>query len=298
MLEHLMRRMQEAPASTKPSLLDAAAEMARPLFGSTAATIVVFLPLAFITGVTGGFFKALAVTMTAALIVSLLYARYALPLVASRWLTMRDVEAAEKADGFMGRIGDGYDRAAHRALVRPGVFVGVGAAILLLVGTFSWTHVQSGFMPKMDEGGFILDYKAKSGAALSDTDQLLRQVEAIIRDTPEVVSYSRRTGFQLGGGLTEADEGDFFVRLKGGSRRPIEAVMTEIRLKIEHRVPGLQVELLQLMEDLIGDLTGVRRQNIWHNSRRKLAECGPRPGVDIKRRSCGGASGDVRWSSV
>ncbi|UZW56747.1 efflux RND transporter permease subunit [Sphingobium sp. JS3065] len=257
MLEHLMRRMQEAPASTKPSLLDAAAEMARPLFGSTAATIVVFLPLAFITGVTGGFFKALAVTMTAALIVSLLYARYALPLVASRWLTMRDVEAAEKADGFMGRIGDGYDRAAHRALVRPGVFVGVGAAILLLVGTFSWTHVQSGFMPKMDEGGFILDYKAKSGAALSDTDQLLRQVEAIIRDTPEVVSYSRRTGFQLGGGLTEADEGDFFVRLKGGSRRPIEAVMTEIRLKIEAQVPGLQVELLQLMEDLIGDLTAV-----------------------------------------
>jgi multidrug efflux pump subunit AcrB len=190
---------------------------------------------------------------------------------------MRDVEAAEKADGFMGRIGDGYDRAAHRALVRPGVFVGVGAAILLLVGTFSWTHVQSGFMPKMDEGGFILDYKAKSGAALSDTDQLLRQVEAIIRDTPEVVSYSRRTGFQLGGGLTEADEGDFFVRLKGGSRRPIEAVMTEIRLKIEHRVP-------------------VRRQNIWHNSRRRLAECGPRLGVDVRRRACGAASADVRWS--
>lgn len=257
MLEHLMRRMQEAPASTKPSLLGAAAEMARPLFGSTAATIVVFLPLAFITGVTGGFFKALAVTMTAALVVSLVYARYALPLVASRWLTMRDVEAAEKADGFMGHIGDGYDRAAQRALVRPGLFVGVGAAILLLVGAFSWTHVQSGFMPKMDEGGFILDYKAKSGAALSDTDQLLRQVETIIRDTPEVVSYSRRTGFQLGGGLTEADEGDFFVRLKGGSRRPIEAVMTEIRLKIEAQVPGLQVELLQLMEDLIGDLTAV-----------------------------------------
>jgi len=257
MLEHLMRRMQEAEPGAQPSLLDAAAEMARPLFGSTAATIIVFLPLAFITGVTGGFFKALAVTMTAALFVSLLYARYVLPLIAARWLTSHDVAAATKADAFMDRIGRVYDRGTGRALARPGRSVAIGAAVLIAIGVLSWTHVESGFMPKMDEGGFILDYKAKSGAALSDTDRLLRQVETIIRETPEVVSYSRRTGVQLGGGLTEADEGDFFVRLKSGSRRPIEAVMTEIRLKIAAQVPGLEVELLQLMEDLIGDLTAV-----------------------------------------
>jgi multidrug efflux pump subunit AcrB len=112
-------------------------------------------------------------------------------------------------------------------------------------------------MPAMDEGGFVLDYKAQSGAGLRDTDRLLRQVEKIITDTPEVASYSRRTGLQLGGGLTEADEGDYFVRLKGGSRRPIEEVMTDIRLRIAHEVPGLEAELIQLMEDLIGDLTAV-----------------------------------------
>ncbi len=257
MLEHIMRRMQEAEPGTKPSVLDAAAEMARPLLGSTTATIIVFLPLAFVTGVTGGFFKALAVTMTAALVVSLLYARYVLPLVAARWLTMKDVEAAEKADGFMGKLGDRYTRATHRAFARPALFAGVTAAILIVIGVVSWNNVASGFMPKMDEGGFILDYKAKSGAALSDTDRLLRQLEKIVRDTPEVVSYSRRTGIQLGGGLTEADEGDMFVRLKGGGRRDIEAVMTEIRLKAEATVPGLQIEMLQLMEDLIGDLTAV-----------------------------------------
>ena len=42
----------------------------------------------------------------------------------------------------------------------------------------------------------------------------------------------------------------------------------------------------------------VRRQNIWHNSRRKLAECGPRLGVDVMRRACGVASVDIRWSVV
>lgn len=259
MLEHLMRRLQEADReqATRPSMLAAAREMARPLFGSTCATIVVFVPLAFISGVTGGFFKALAVTMVAALSVSLVYARYALPLIAERWLTLKDAQAADKADRFMGGLTRGYERGAARAFARPGLFVGVAAAVLVVVGLVSWNHVQSGFMPKMDEGGFILDYKAKSGAALSDTDRLLRQVETIIRETPEVTSYSRRTGVQLGGGLTEADEGDFFIRLNNGNRRDIEEVMTEISGKVAAQVPGLQIETAQLMEDLIGDLTAV-----------------------------------------
>jgi len=263
MLEHLMRRLQEAhgpdgkTAAERPSMLAAAREMGRPLIGSTLATIVVFLPLAFISGVTGGFFKALAVTMVAALGVSLVYARYALPLVADGWLTVKDAEAAERAERFTGGMTRRYAAGTARLLRRPGLFVTVTALVLAGVGAFSWLHVQSGFMPKMDEGGFILDYKAKPGAALSDTDALLRQVEAIVRATPEVVSYSRRTGVQLGGGLTEPDEGDFFIRLKSGSRRDIQEVMSEIAANIAAHVPGLQVETAQLMEDLIGDLTAV-----------------------------------------
>ncbi len=263
MLEHLVRRLQEAHGpdgraeTERPSMLAAAQEMARPLFGSTLATIVVFLPLAFISGVTGGFFKALAVTMVAALGVSLVYARYALPLIADGWLTIKDAEAAERAERFTGGITRHYASVTARLLRRPGLFVAVAALVLAGVGAFSWLHVQSGFMPKMDEGGFILDYKAKPGAALSDTDRLLRQVEAIVRATPEVSSYSRRTGVQLGGGLTEPDEGDMFIRLKTGSRRNIEAVMSEVAAKIAAQVPGLHIETAQLMEDLIGDLTAV-----------------------------------------
>lgn len=258
MLEHLMRRLQEAEGKDqRPSMLVAAREMARPLFGSTLATIVVFLPLAFISGVTGGFFQALAVTMTTALAVSLIYARYVLPLIAERWLTLKDAEAADKADKLTHPIRERYAQAAQRAFARPALFVGVAGAILLIGGWLAFSNLESGFMPVMDEGGFILDYKAKPGSALTDTDRLLRQVEKIIRSTPEVTSYSRRTGVQLGGGLTEADEGDFFIRLKPGRRRDIEEVMSEIRTKVEHNVPGLEIETAQLMEDLIGDLTAV-----------------------------------------
>ena len=258
MLEFLMRRLQESEGTNRrPSMLGAAREMARPLFGSTLATIVVFLPLAFISGVTGGFFQALAVTMTAALAVSLLYARYILPLIAERWLSLKDAEQADKADKLTHPISERYAKVASRAFARPALFAGVGAAIMLIGGWLAFSNLESGFMPVMDEGGFILDYKAKPGSALTDTDRLLRQVEKIIRSTPEVTSYSRRTGFQLGGGLTEADEGDFFIRLSSGHRRNIEEVMSEIRTKVEHQVPGLEIETAQLMEDLIGDLTAV-----------------------------------------
>lgn len=258
MLEHIMRRMQESEGKAdKPALFAAAAEMAKPLFGSTGATIVVFVPLAFISGVTGGFFKALAITMVAALMISLLFARFVIPLLAANWLREKDVAAAERAGAFMGRLNRGYERVATRAFARPCLFALVVGLAMAGAGYLAWHNVASGFMPKMDEGGFVLDYKAQSGAALEDTDRLLVQVEKIIAATPEVASYSRRTGVQLGGGLTEADEGDYFVRLKSGSRRPIDAVMSDIRGQITAQVPGLEVELIQLMEDLIGDLTAV-----------------------------------------
>jgi multidrug efflux pump subunit AcrB len=112
-------------------------------------------------------------------------------------------------------------------------------------------------MPAMDEGGFILDYRSPPGTALGETDRLLRQVETIIAAVPDVETYSRRTGTGLAGGLTEANHGDFFVRLKATGRRPVGLVMEDVRSRVEREVPGLQVEMAQLMEDLIGDLTAV-----------------------------------------
>lgn len=257
MLEHIVRRMQEGVARDRPSILAAAGEMAKPLFGSTGATIMVFLPLAFIAGVSGGFFKALAVTMVAALAISLLYARYLIPLVCVHWLRPADVAAANRASGRLAGLATRYAKWVQQVLRRPAWFAGVTVLLLLAAGAVAFVQLPSGFMPRMDEGGFILDYKARPGAALADTDHLLRQVEEIINKTPEVASYSRRTGLQLGGGLTEADEGDYFIRLKDGRRRPIAEVMGDIRQQIETGVPGLTIETAQLMEDLIGDLTAV-----------------------------------------
>ena len=259
MLEHVMRRLQERRRGEAEGTgaLEGAAEMVRPLMGSTFATVVVFAPLAFLDGVTGGFFRALALTMSAALILSLLLAVFIAPLLAERWVTDQEVDRAERTGGPLARLSARYGALLERSLARPGLVALIVAGVLIFAGGLAYTRVQTGFMPRMDEGGFVLDYLAPPGTSLTETDRLLRQAEAIIQSVPEVESYSRRTGVQLGGGLTEADEGDFFIKLKNSRHRDIEVVMADVRTRLEANVPGLQIETIQLMEDLIGDLTAV-----------------------------------------
>jgi len=256
MLEHIMRRLRDGSGgSVRERIAGAAWEFTRPLTGSSAATVVIFLPLAFLTGVTGAFFKALSLTMASALVISYLLTWVAVPLLAE-WL-IDERHAGEHPPGRVSqRLLAGYERTLGRLLQRP-VLVLVGVIPLLLVGVLAYRQVGSGFMPKMDEGGFTLDYLSPPGTSLDETDRLLQQVERIIRANPYVDTYSRRTGLQLGGGLTEANTGDFFVRLKNGSRPSTSTVMEQIREQIVAQVPGLDVDVAQLMEDLIGDLTEV-----------------------------------------
>src|SRR5262249_25003809 len=144
-------------------------------------------------------------------------------------------------------------------LLRVPIFTLVIVIPLLVVGyyAFKYENGHSGFMPEMDEGGFILDYVAKPGTSLAETDRLLRQIEQIIQKTPEVKTYSRRTGFAMGGDFSEPSTGDFFVLLKPYPRRDIHEVMDDIEKEIARSVPGFEsIELPQLMEDIIGDISG------------------------------------------
>jgi len=253
MIEHIMRRAGAERAAGDATVLRAAQEMLRPLTGSSLATIVVFAPLAFLGGVAGGFFKALALTMACGLAVSWALAALALPLVAARLIRVDDAQRMEQAERWIAGTQRRYAQRMRRLLARPRWAL-PAIAICIVVAALSYWRLGTGFMPQMDEGGFVLDYVSVPGTSLAETDRLLRQVETIIKSTPEVDDYSRRTGAQLGGGLTEANEGDFFIHLKPTPRRGIEDVMSEVRTKVEAQVPGLRIETTQLMEDLIGDL--------------------------------------------
>ena len=255
MLEHIMRRLHGASGEVRQRIAEAAREFARPQTGSSLATIVIFLPLAFLTGVTGAFFKALSLTMASALVISYLLTFIVVPLLAERLIDERHANERPPSRVWQ-RFMHSYEGVLLRVLEWPALLL-AGLIPLVVVGFFAYKSVGTGFMPRMDEGGFTLDYIAEPGTSLAETNRLLEQVGAILRANPYVDTWSRRTGLQLGGGLTEANTGDFFVRLKDGSRPSTSAVMERIREQIERKVPGLDVDLSQLTEDLIGDLTEV-----------------------------------------
>ncbi|MGI8956054.1 MAG: efflux RND transporter permease subunit [Chthoniobacterales bacterium] len=274
MVEHIMRRLGKGEGTEEERVQSAATEFTGPLVGSSSATIIIFLPLAFLSGVTGAFFKALSLTMACALFVSFLIAWIALPILSAQVLGKADAESAE-VHGWMKKVNQGYRRMMNGFLRHSWILVLAVTLPLLALGYFAFKNVASGFMPKMDEGGFILDYKSAPGTSLVETDRLLRQVEKILQSTPAVQTYSRRTGLQLGGGITEANSGDFFIRLKPFPRRGIQLVMDDVRTRVDHSVPGLTIETSQLIEDLIGDLTSVPQPieiKLYSDSEKTLRE--------------------------
>lgn len=250
-IEQMERRLAPEPERRLASLRNAAHEVFRPLAGSSAATILIFLPLAFLTGVTGAFFKALALTMAIALTASFLLSWLVVPIIVER-LYRHGEHRRRPASKLVG----GYRRLLEQVTARPWI-----AAVVMIplaaAGALAFARLPSGFIPHMDEGGFILDYVTPPGTSVGETDRQMRQIEAILARTPEVATWSRRTGAQLGGALTESNTGDFFIRLKPPPRRAIAKVMDEVRGEVLATVPGVDVETAQLIEDLIGDLTSV-----------------------------------------
>ena len=254
-IEHIARRAGAADVEDgRAAILPATREFLRPLTGSSLATLIVFLPLSFMSGVTGAFSKALAVTMASTLVISYLFAALIVPILARRFIDFnRWHDPAAGREDWLARH---HARLLERVFRKPIILV-AAVVPLLLIGWLAYTKVPSGFMPKVDEGGFVMDFYTLPGTSLDETERELHQIEAILREQSEVQTFSRRTGTGLGGDLGEAHHGDFFVRLKPDHARATEDVMAAVLADIESSVPGVQIELAQLSEDLIGDLTAV-----------------------------------------
>lgn len=247
-----------AGASRTESVRLAMGEIAGPIVFSTITPVVVFLPLSLLTGVTGVFFRSLALTMSVALLTSLVLALFFTPVLAQRFVGSSSKEHAARSEEEQGGsiLHHGlalYERLLELAL-RHARMVMVVIVALLAVAYLVYRGLGSEFLPQFDEGAFILDYVAPPGASLQETDRLLQHVEVLLKATPDVESYSRRTGMQLGlAGVTEPNTGDFAVKLRNGSR-PSDQVMSELRQKIESSEPALRVEFIGILSDLIGDL--------------------------------------------
>ena len=254
MVEHIARRAGAIGGAGTEAVLPAAAEFMRPLTGSSLATLIVFLPLSFLGDVTGAFSRALSITMGSALLVSYLMTAFVVPVLARQFIDFtRWHDPAASGDDWLtwrhGRILD--------ALLRRPWILAAALVPLLALGWVSYGRVQSGFMPNVDEGGFVMDYYTAPGTSLTETERVAAEIDTILHAQPEVLTFSRRLGTLLGGDLGESYHGDYFIRLTPNHARGTEAVMAAVLADIQAKVPGVRIESAQLMEDLIGDLTAV-----------------------------------------
>jgi CzcA family heavy metal efflux pump len=255
---------RHAGESSVGAIRKALSEITAPLVGSTITPIVVFLPLISVSGVTGSFFRALAITMTVALLASLLLALTWTPALSALLLrgSSADTEKTAPTDttqheehGLMLRLLNFHEKWLRRFLERPAaLFL---ACALLAVGIYAgYAALGSDLLPEMDEGGFILDYIMPAGSSLPETNRVLEHVERMLLKTPEVESISRRTGLQMGfAAVTEANTGDITVKLKSKRDRGIDEIMDDLRTQIKSSEPQLDVEFTQVLQDMIGDLS-------------------------------------------
>jgi CzcA family heavy metal efflux pump len=262
-------------------------ELTVPLLGSTFTPVVVFLPLVSISGLTGVFFRPLAITMAAALITSLALALTWTPGL-SYVLLHEDRERKRHAGPgpILGRCLDAHRQALEWALANP-LWTG-GICLLLVVGTWGGYHLMgTNLLPRMDEGGFILDYFMPAGSSLQETNQVLEDVTRILHSIPEVANTSRRTGLQLGyAAVTEAYTGDFTVQLKQKRHRSVWQVINEVRDRVKAADPQLDIELTQVLQDNINDLSNAPQAiqiKIFSDNTALLNQLGPRVGDAISK---------------
>lgn len=247
----------QAGAAVPQAIGDALREIGWPLVGSTLTPVVVFLPLAFLDGVPGVFFRALAVTMVTALLTSLLLAVTWTPALGSFTLASRGGEGGPdlEAVGPVLRRLIGLYEGVLRLSLRGAPWALLTLACVVALGAQLYARVDVGFLPEQDEGAFVLDYYTRPGTSLTETNRALERVEAILRAHSAVESFSRRTGARLALGIAEPNTGDFLVKLRAERDEATEAVIATLRGQINAAEPALHTEFPGVLGDLIGDLT-------------------------------------------
>jgi multidrug efflux pump subunit AcrB len=259
-IEAVMRHVEEGMRPTE-AVEGALGEMTGPVVGTTITTVVVFLPLAFLSGLAGTFFTALAATLAAAVLVSMLFALFFLPLLAARWIRPgARPGAGPAAAGEAGALERVYGRGLLAALGHPRL---AWIALALVIGAAAAVagRIPSGFLPEMDEGAFVIDYFLPAGTSLADTDAAALRIEEELRQDPAVATWTRRTGAELGPvTATELSRGDIAVQLRSRRQRPeAEEVMGRLRDRLDAEMPNVRIEFVQILEDVLNDLSGSPR---------------------------------------
>jgi len=248
-VEQIHRTHEEHPDEPTTSLLHKAISYLFPaMVASSISTIVIFVPFVLMSGVAGAYFKVMTSTMIITLIASFFVTWIGLPIIYLLLSKDKPREAVKKEEHHVKK-----QRWVSFFIHKPVISI-VFALMLIAIIVFIPGRLESGFLPDMDEGSIVLDYTSPPGTSLDETDRMLREIEKIIIKNPEVATYSRRTGTQMGFFITEPNTGDYLIQLKKDHQKTTEEVTSELRTQIEATQPALRVDFGQVIGDMLGDL--------------------------------------------
>jgi CzcA family heavy metal efflux pump len=250
-VEQIHRTHEEFPDRPSNQIVHQAVRYLMPsMIGSSISTIVIFIPFMLLGGVAGAYFNVLTNTMVITLVCSFLVTWIGLPVIYLWFSQVRSLFPERKKEKVKltktrNWVSFFIQWPILSILV---VFFLLGSILYIL------PRMETGFLPEMDEGSIVLDYLSPPGTSLEETDRILKEVEKIIVTIPEVVTYSRRSGAQMGFFITEPNNGDYLIQLKDDRNRTTEEVIDDIRKRVETTQPALQIDFGQVIGDMLGDL--------------------------------------------
>ena len=257
-IEQIYRVHEEQPEKDKYTVVqEAIRDLFPAMVASSLSTIVIHFPFRLMSGLAGSFFRELSDTMQ-------------ITMACSFFVTWLILPVLHLIIGFGGKkievkkeISVNSENIHAAQLKRfawltwffnKPIFSVVFIGIICLAAFLSYGKLETGFLPELDEGTIVLDYYTPSGTSLEETDKIMRSVEKIVLDHPEVESYSRRTGTHLGFAVIPQNYGDASIQLKKNHKQTTPEVISDLRKEIEATIPGVKVSFGQRIADLLGDL--------------------------------------------
>ncbi|MBE3087437.1 MAG: efflux RND transporter permease subunit [Bacteroidetes bacterium] len=250
-VEQIHRTHEEFPDRPSNQLVHQAVKYLMPsMIGSSISTIVIFVPFMLLGGVAGAYFNVLTNTMIITLVCSFFVTWIGLPVIYLWFSNIRSLFPEKKKTDI--RITKTRNWVSF--FIRRPVLSILFILCLLVSIIYILPRLETGFLPEMDEGSIVLDYLSPPGTSLEETDGILKEVEKIIVTIPEVETYSRRTGAQMGFFITEPNNGDYLIQLKDDRKRSTVEVIDDIRKRVEATQPALEIDFGQVIGDMLGDL--------------------------------------------
>src|ERR1700682_2291014 len=197
-VENVERVMEEEPdLSPADATKKAMAQVTGPIVGITLVLLAVFVPIAFISGISGELFRQFAVTISASVLISAVNALTLSPALCAVFLRH------SPRRGIMRRIGQGIDKLGdgYAAVVRKALRLSIVSMVLVAafgLGVFGLFRITpTGFLPEEDQAAFFINVQLPDGASVNRTSNTVRQVEAILKSMPQVQDTVAIIGFSL-----------------------------------------------------------------------------------------------------